>query len=347
MKTIKKLALKLDDFASDYGLVFDRSVIRNTCQKLSGELKGYEVHFSVKSFPHLDFLKVIAPFIHGWDVSTKSELDLIRSLIKPEHSLWLTNSSTQVLSLALQVSSKPYFTLDHTTDLTFDYPENVQLGLRLDPYSLLDRGHSRYGFMLSQLDSLPVHLKKRIKYLHAHCPGMIGGSELNGMRSAMEKILAEFPGVELINLGGGLTNANIDSFEMLQEIHPTPKLAIEPGRWFSEAAGSAFTKIHSIYEKGGDLYLVSQLSVEAHLKWGRGMSYTFINQGPQNNQAYQKLIYSSSNALETDRIVMKQTPGALSLSVGDWLVLEGVPGYAVAWNHQFNGVAEAPIYFIE
>ena len=347
MKTIKKLALKMDDFGSDYGLVFDRSVIRNTCQKLSVELKGYEVHFSVKSFPHPEFLREIAPFVHGWDVSTASELDLIRPLLTANKSLWLTNSSTAILAEALKLTSAPYFTLDHTTDLTFSFPESVNLGIRLDPYSLLDRGHSRYGFTLSQLDGLPGTLKSRIKYLHAHCPGMISGSELKGMRDAMEKLLPQFPKVSLINLGGGLTSANIDSFEMLQDIYPSPRLAIEPGRWFSEASGSAFTKIGSIFEKSGDLYLVSSLSAEAHLKWGRGMTYTFINQSKEVIHPYKRLIYSSSNALETDRIVMKQTPGSLALSPGDWLVIEGVPGYAVAWNHEFNGVPKAPVYFIE
>ncbi len=347
MKTIKKLALKLDDFRSDYGLVFDQSKILDTCQKLSTDLSGYSVHFSVKSFPSHDFLKTISPFIDGWDISTLRELDYIRPLIGLKHSLWLTNGDTKVLSQALDAAALIYYTLDNTTDLSYDYPEKVNLGLRLDPYDLLQRGHSRYGFLLSQVSELPPQLKKRIKFLHCHCPGVITGKELNGIRSAMNPIIQDFPNLKLINLGGGLTSCNIDSFEMLKEIYEQPKLALEPGRWFSESAGSAFSKIDSIFEKEGDLYLVGKLSPDAHLKWARGMSYTFINLGHEKIYSYKRLIYSSSNALESDQIILKQTPGNISIVPGDWLVLEKIPGYSVAWNHEFNGVPQAPVFFIE
>lgn len=347
MRIIKKLALLIDDFGHDHGLVFHRKKIVANSQELLSALVGYSVHFSVKSFPHREFLKSISPFIHGWDISSESELALILPLLTEEHSLWLTNSDVKVLALALKHKPILNFTLDHTTDLSFDYPEGVKLGLRLDPLSLMGKGHSRYGYLLSDLASIPQALNKRIHYLHTHCPGVVTEKELRAMRAGMETIKEQFPHLKLMNLGGGLSRSNLAAFQSLQAEYPLIPLGIEPGRWFSESAGAAFSRIDSIFMKEGNLYLVGELSAEAHLKWARGVSYSFLGSGHEVKYDFKRMIFSSSNALETDQIILKDAEGSISLSVGSWLVIENIPGYSMAWNHEFNGVPKAEVIFID
>ena len=337
----------MDDFGTDYGLVFDRASILETCQKLSGDLSGYRVHFSVKSFPESEFLKIIADFVHGWDLSSARELDLVLPLLLPTHSLWLTNSDAELLECCAATRAPLFFTLDHTSSLSLIYPESVSLGVRLDPLSLLGRGHSRYGFTLNQLGAISDELKRRIKFLHCHCPGIISAAELSGIRSAIEHILPQFPNVSLVNLGGGLTPGNFDAYEMLPQIYTKPNLAIEPGRWFSESAGSAFCRIQTIFEKNGDLYLVGDLSPQAHMKWAREMKFTFVGLGQLKKYHCKRLIYSSSNALESDQLILSSSDTVISLAEGGWLVFDKIPGYSVAWNHEFNGIPKAPVFFID
>ena len=218
----------MDQFGADFGLVFDRARVQEACQKLSTDLSAYRVHFSVKSFPERAFLSVLASLVQGWDLSSDRELDLVLPLLSSTHSLWLTNSDSRLIAPCLATGIPVFFTLDHTSEFGVPYPENLSLGLRLDPYALLSRGHSRYGFTLAQLDGMDAELKRRIKFLHVHCPGVITAAELSGIRQGIEKILPEFPNVSLLNLGGGLTSKNIDAYEMLPQLYATTTLSMKP-----------------------------------------------------------------------------------------------------------------------
>jgi len=347
MNTLKKILINVDSFSSEFGLVYDNSEIRRACEKVKNALPLFNLQFSVKSFPNREYLKVLAPFLDGFDFSNDNELALVSSVVNSSHSLWLTNSSYKTLTKALELPNDVYYTLDVFSDLGREYPNRVRLGLRIDPLSLLDRGHSRYGFLKSVLKELPESIRKKIYYFHTHMPGNLSSSDVFNLRSKMEDFMNDFPSLRLINLGGGLAESNIDAFQMVSENFPKIKLAIEPGRWFSESAGHAFTKIKYIFKKGEDLYIVGDLSFEAHLKWSRGISHSLINLGQSNLYQCKRLIYSSSNALESDMAILRDNIQEMFVSVGDYLFLNNVPGYSAVWNQEFNGVDKAKIIFLE
>ena len=345
MRSAKKLVLHLNELPQDYGLVFDKSVIKGQAQRLLTEIAEYKINFSVKSFPHPEFLSVIKDHIHGWDISHPQELALILPHLKVEHSVWLTNSNEEALVEALKLKRVINLTLDHTFEKT-SFPNEVRLGLRIDPYSVLDKGHSKYGFMLQELKDIDPTLKKRIKYFHTHLPLIFPGEDVKKLREGLTNLLSEFPGVEEINLGGGLREENLKAYKDLQSI-AGPKLVIEPGRWFSEKSGHGVSKIKSIYQKEGDLYLIGDLSPEAHMKWSRDVSYSFMSLKAGTSYSYQRLIYASSNAYENDQLILSEGPGSISLSTGDWIILENLSGYSVVWNHAFNGIDAAHVLFMD
>lgn len=347
MKSIKKIAFEIDSWGADFGLVFDKKKIQENAQALVEQFNHFDLHFSVKSFPDPTFLKTLAPIIHGWDICNAQELDLIKDIILAHQTLWLTNSSEEVARAALGIGKKLSFTLDHTTGFDLSLPEVVDFGLRLDPFSLLGKGHSRYGLLLSELDLIPQSLKDKIVYLHTHHPGATSARDLFRLREAIERLIPFFPKLKYINLGGGLCEENFDAYLILQDTFPGPQIHIEPGRWFSEPGGFAFSRINSYFMKNDDLYLVGNLSHAAHLRWSQGIDYTFIPQSTSKSYQYKRLIYSSSNALESDQFILKNSPGILKIGENDWIVFGNISGYAAAWNHSFNGSGVAPIFFLD
>ena len=342
MKLTKKLMLSLDEFKDGFGLGFDLSKVQENLRDLLREMNGIKICFSVKSFPREEFLNSISEDISGWDVASLREFRLIEKNLRPHHSIWITNSHEDFVNEAIESKCPVFFTLDKTFDVQ-KLPKNINLGIRLDPYSLLGKGHSRFGFLISDLKSLSLD---KFSYIHTHLPGEFSDKELEVVCTKIKELLPLFSNVRQLNLGGGLRSDNLSFISNLKALFPGVTLVLEPGRYLSESAGGAVTKILSVFKKEDDLYLLGKLSPVSHLNWAKDMTFTVLPQGEGSTYSYKRLIYVSANAYEADQIILEDKSGKRSISVGDYIIFDNISGYSVAWNRSFNGIAEAPVVFI-
>ena len=320
--------------------------------------------FPVKSFPHLELIKHISHYAHGFEISNVNELDLLPTDFSPDY-LAITDPTIQIQNIELfsRRANKIFYSLDYISEEIFEQlcslRGQVDFMLRLSHSDLelpitgsnKNVHPSRFGSHLDHLSSLAKNIFAGV---HIH-----NGSDKNLVQDyiwTVHKILEKMYKVETdfkyINLGGGFARLSKNQILILlkeiKNILPSQcTIIIEPGKFISVDSGVAFSQIKSIKKITSVRYAVTtDLSYECHLKWSN--PEYFYEQ--QNSDKMVTVDFYGPTCYENDLITsvcVSCDHVSEKLRVGELVAFKGINGYSFAWNHSFNGVPMAEIYFVD
>tara|TARA_R110000868_G_scaffold129349_6_gene338046 strand:+ start:5834 stop:6907 length:1074 start_codon:yes stop_codon:yes gene_type:complete len=315
--------------------------------------KNLSLIFPVKSFPHKVFFESIAPLINGFEFTNKNEYELVSEVIDTKTHCLISNFFDQT-SLNSLVSTNVLFDVGYLDQLDELDPKS-KISLRIKPPSELYQGEkTRFGLDASEVQSLSQDqtTAKRVQSLHFHLG--FERTTLADLKIAIQMCLKYrdnfFPNLDSINIGGGITtlphNDLLLLFKYIEGLDIN--ITMEAGRYFTENACYGVGQILSLRSRDDTLDILTDLSRECHLKWAWPKSFNILNTKPNQSKtsSRDKIRIFGNTAFEGDLILSAEPDRALSLSKGDHVVVDNVSGYSIAWNHSFNGLPAAKIFFL-
>lgn len=334
------------------GLLWDGNILRRTGNDLRAEIGlGYKVGLAVKSFPLREGLALLCPQVDFFDLSNFHEYELIEDQCRPDQELWLTNCpESDVMRIAAR-HTNVFWNVSETAELRrARQVSRVAMSLRIDTTSFLNedqKGYirSRFGLMPDELAALSSEEKGAVSALHFHHSFEAKGDDLFvQLFDRVVALLGLFPAgnIQRLNLGGGWGRVSSESWRWARSRTPSSiTLMIEPGRRWTQHAGWAFSSIDRIVTKSnGLIFLEGILSPGAHLRWAFPGDVTLVRRGQDPKRLEGSFFWASRTCWEGDRLHLFD--GCREIAIGDTIVFSGVPGYALAWNHSFNGIPTLP-----
>jgi len=323
---------------------FDLAEIEKRARQLI-QLASPQVRFifPVKSFPNPEVLKIMAHTHMGFDVSNQTELEQVRPFVKSGDTLWSSSPvpwNTEIPGMLMDGGH-----------LGAPWPEKATRSLRVCFHEKKAGFVSRFGVDLSELTPAMLSSAK-LSALHFHQ----GQEPFNreGWIKAVEHIgdlVRSVPEISQINLGGGFANLTSDELGCLIELArkkiPDRLLYFEPGRWICGEAGKLLGRVTDCALFGQKAVVTSTLSRDCHLRWQRRRFE--INLHPMKESeatSCTELLIGGATCHEGDSIG-HLVDGRWSVARGDLIVVNGVSGYSLSWNHGFNGITAAEVQFIE
>lgn len=262
--------------------VYDLDTARQAARRLLNLDSVSRVLYSVKANDHGDLLRALAGEGLGFECVSLEEVRYVLSAVEnlgPSEILFTPNFAPRhEYKAALELGVR--LTVDNSWAL-HQWPEifkGQDIFLRLD----LDAGYghhkkvitsgadSKFGIALDHLMELKQMMERhrtRVVGLHAHTGSGVSNSEVwREQIQAFLKVLPEFPEVEVLDLGGGLSvpyrqgQAGFD-LDRLDDVL-TESLAghgvdlwLEPGRYLVAESGVLLSRVTQLKTKGQYHYL--------------------------------------------------------------------------------------------
>jgi len=309
-------------------LIFDKHKILLRAQGLQRFCynNNIELYFAVKACSELSILSLIAPYVDGFDVSNKNELEVIQNFKKPV-SIYDPTGQTESYDNGTYISERPEF-----------LKSNQAKFLRFNATELFpSKTQSRFGFSIQEFSQ-----EKNIEGVHIHLRELHEYS-LSDFQLIVHFILRLHPKISILNLGGGwhkLENNN-DYQKILQTLrreNPNLKLRIEPGRFFTFNCGEIRGQVVSINRHR--LEITTNISSYLHLNWSQPQLQYLNETGDQI-----EIRIFGPTCYEFDKIgtfsVTKKWFN--SLQNGDEVCFKEISSYTLQRQGEFNGYKKIPI----
>ncbi|GIH28351.1 diaminopimelate decarboxylase [Acrocarpospora phusangensis] len=319
--------------------VYDLAGLDAHAAAIRDALPGIEIYYAVKANPDPRLLRVIAPHVDGFEVSSGGEFAHVRSLLPDSRIAFggpgKTDADLTLTPHRLHVESPN----ELRRLLTREHPVDVLLRANLDvPVAgaalAMGGGATPFGMDPAgireclELVGGPV----RLRGLHAHLASGLDAPDLLKLATAVIAYAREIGAAE-INLGGGMAvdyqdpDHRFDWAAYGRGLAGTPEtLRIEPGRAMTAYCGWYLTKVLDLKRVHGELFAI--------LTGGTHHLRTPVTKG--HNQPF--TVFGSSGASEPVTLVgqlctpkdvfARQVPAALA--VGDVVAFEMAGAYA--WN---------------
>lgn len=298
--------------------------------------------FPVKSFPHMEVLKIASKYFKGFDISNKNEFNLIEDL------------DYDILWGSCTFLGEDFLNLDKNIiyDIQSSHHEKLDsFALRINISNLLDGKVSQFGMEPEQIEK-HINLKE-VKNIHVHYSGV--DLNLNHFKKLVEFVKSfatKLPNLEKINLGGGLGSLGEDEIsEYISVIRRElkAKIYLEPGLFLSQDTGHLFTKVKNILEFDKHNIAILPINSQAHLKWSSTkLRLKLVSMNPTLDKKLQpgkKWIFCGATCSEQDRIVELNSVTKL-IQINDIVMISGLNGYCYSWGTDFNGIPELQVVFI-
>ena len=281
--TERQTLLDWADTANTPGYVYHAPTIRAQAERLMALSAVDQPFYAVKANPHPEVLQVIHEAGLGFECVSPGEVERVFEAVpgvSPEKVLFQPNFAT-LEAYQDAFDRGVHVTLDHVQPLARN-PEvfaGQSLFLRLDP----GRGHghhrhvrtagaqSKFGIVpdeLPQARALDKEHDIRIRGLHVHVgSGITDPDTWADIASFLGSLAADFPDVEILNVGGGIgvperpngTRLPLNTLnERLMEFtraHPRYRLWMEPGRFLVAEAGVLLARVTQTKHKGEVAYV--------------------------------------------------------------------------------------------
>ncbi|MFI5360473.1 MAG: hypothetical protein ACHQ49_00775 [Elusimicrobiota bacterium] len=306
---------------------------------------NFQILFPVKSFPARPALRVAARCLHGFDVSNRAELDLIRPFLSRRHALWVSGPAP---ADARSFPARATIGLDNPGARPIR--GGVRAAVRIDASELLpSRGESRFGWSFEQISGLKGGRGDPLSFSLHHGFQNTTAADVVSLFILSTRRLAQLGfSYHEINLGGGWQHMGMrDVSWMFRELRARGARGVvfEPGRWFSQHCGAARGRILAARRsrRGWDLTL--NVSALAHLRWSKT---ALAGRVAGIKSGRERLRFFGPSCSEDDLVLTAEgaIPDPASV-VGAAVRLRGVCGYSAAWNHSFNGFPAARVRFEE
>ena len=324
-----------------------------------------KVLFAIKSFSFADALRVMAPRLDGFAVSSLFEARLARSLVGDGASVHITtpgfksNEAEEIGSLCDFIS---FNSLNHW-DMYRDRLKGLaSCGLRVNPQlSFLDderydpcRPHSKLGVPLEELVAGFSRDSARLSGLggilfHSNCDSPNFGELLATVERLDSHAADILEVIEWINLGGGYLfddGANLDELHQAVDFLNSRfnvQVFFEPGAGLIRAAGYFVSTVLDVFKSGGSTVAVLDTSVN-HMP--EVFEYDFQPDvvGHDDGAPYEYIL-AGCTCLAGDLFGVYRF--AHELNVGAMVVFNNAGSYTLTKAHMFNGVALPSVYALD
>ncbi len=326
-----------------------------------------EVLFAVKSFSFAPALRLMAPRLDGFAVSSLYEARLARGIIGDEGSVHITTPGLRKDELdelrslcdCIAFNSLGQWDAHHSR-----IPGRASPGLRVNPQlSFADdcrydpcRPHSKLGVPLDDLASVlrdePARLDGvRGLLFHSNCDSDDFAELAATVQRLRERIPDLLERIEWVNLGGGYLFEDdegepsrgldelcriVDSLRSEYRV----KVFIEPGSGLIRAAGYFVSRVLDIFPSGGATVAVLDTSVN-HMPevFEYGFQPEVVGHDDDAPHEYQ---LAGCTCLAGDLFGAYRFPG--KLRVGDCVMFSNSGSYTLTKASMFNGVALPSVY---
>jgi diaminopimelate decarboxylase len=336
----------------------------------------FEVLYASKAAPITAVLRVLAEEGLSVDVASGGELHLaLRAGFEPRLIHMHGNNKTDAeLRLAAEVGVG-YLILDSFDEIEraaalFDRPQDVLIrvtpGIEPATHGYVKTGgvDSKFGFGLEDglaraaINAVRDTDNLRLVGLHAHIGSQI--FELEPYVRAIEALaeLAE-PGIELLNVGGGLGIAYTDEDEppsiddyvdvkvrgVARLFDPVPRILVEPGRSLVGNAGITAYSVGTVKDiPGVRTYLAVDGGMSDNLRpMIYGSRYEALIANRAAEPADVPVTVAGMHCESGDILVQEAT--IAPPSVGDVLVTPATGAYGYAMANNYNAVPRPPVVF--
>ena len=329
---------------ADHGFYFDLAEIEQNARLLQSLIQPrLQILFPVKSFPAPEVLALMGQLCQGFDVSNATELELCRPYLNPQHLVW----SSGPFPWSAQGEHSIFMDGPHA-DSGWQPNDRRALRVRLPQTGTF---LSRFGYPVTELTPawLKTHAIAAIHFHHGVEPMPL--DLIQSAYQTLAHVINPAPGVTHVNLGGGFASLTFGQIEALLQlalrIFPDKTVLFEPGRWVCGDAGVLLGRVMEVTEEASRLVVTTNLSRDCHLRWMRDkFSVSFHSMEEHPARRHRQLSVGGPTCSESDRIADLQAAEPMSVAKGDVVAVGGVSGYSFAWNHSFNGVPRAPVYFL-
>jgi 2-[(L-alanin-3-ylcarbamoyl)methyl]-2-hydroxybutanedioate decarboxylase len=335
-------------------LVFDLATIDVTMTRVANAARaaGITPLFAAKSFPHPRVYELAAQRLDGFDVASPAELDAVPrarviSIADPTGAA-IAQAHTRVEQGARVIVSCE-------TEAQVDAaPPGTEIAIRVsasitgrDPAvgAILEgngRRRSRFGLEdREHVDALAIRAAQRGHRvgLHVHHGPVLATSSERFVSTALAALELVDVLPAFLDLGGawnGLPDLASAFAQVRTAVPRLVDLIVEPGRLFAAGAGFAAGRVMSARTLRDRELRVVDLSRTCHLRWS---PVELVAPAPRPGHGRNVLVVGPT-CYEEDTI------GEWTIEpshVAERVIVRDVPGYAVAWNTGFGGVAPANV----
>ena len=344
--------------------VYDEGVLHRLLDQVHALRKDErcQVLFAIKSFSFADALRVMAPRLDGFAVSSLYEARLARSVVSPGGSIHITSPGLrnhEVEDIGALCDYISFNSLNQWDMFRDRVKGGSSCGIRVNPQiSFVEddrydpcRPGSKLGV---PLDDLVAEFERD----HARFDGLQGilfhtncdSSDFRQLLATVEHIHSRAPevlaGVEWVNLGGGYLfddgqgigklGAAVDFLKSRYNL----QVFFEPGAALVRSAGYIVATVLDVFQSGGSTVVVLDTSVN-HMP--EVFEYDFEPDvvGHDDNAAHEYLL-AGCTCLAGDLFGVYRF--GHKLRVGDKVVFNNAGAYTLTKAHMFNGVALPSVY---
>ena len=362
---------KLLELAGKHGsaYVYDRETVRQAARGLLQLDNVDRVLYAVKANFNAELLRAldeegvdfecVSPGEVEWLEQSIPGVDLSRVLFTPNFAP--RDEYEWALDKGLQLTLDNLYPLEAWPELF----GGQKLFIRIDPGH--GRGHhehvktaglhSKFGIPMFEIDELSRLVKAsgaKVIGIHAHSgSGILDPDNWRSVAVKLVQVAQEFPGVESIDLGGGLgvpDKPGDEAFDLdkldatLQDIrasYPQYRLWLEPGRYLVAQAGVLVSRVTQTKGKGDMRYVGIGTGMNSLIRPALYGSYheivnlSKVDQAPTHTVTVVGPICETGDKLGSDRLMPESEENDVIL-----IANAGAYGYVMSSQDNRRGVAE-------
>jgi len=355
--------------ADSSAYVYDLDTVRDACGRLQSLENIGRVFYAIKANSHPLILQTVEQAGLNFECVSPGEINRVLSLF-PElerRRILFTPNFAPRAEYELALDAGVWVTLDnlHPMREWGDIFGGQDLFLRLDTGQ--GRGHhehvrtagvhSKFGIPLFELDEvrdLVASCGANIVGLHAHIgSGILNAENWLGIAETLIDVAREFPGVRMLDLGGGLGvpetsgQDGLDMTELDQSIaaikaaNPDFEFWLEPGRYIVAEAGVLLASVTQTKGKAGIRYVGVSTGMNSLIRPALyGAYHEIVNLTRLGEPAEQVVnvvgpICETGDKLGTDRLLPACTEGDILLVAN-----AGAYGYVMSSNYNLREPAK-------
>jgi len=320
------------------------------------------VLFAIKSFSFADALRLMAPRLDGFAVSSLYEARLARSVVSPGGSIHITTPGLrdhEVGDIGALCDFVSFNSLSQWDMFRDRMKGSSSCGIRVNPQiSFVDderydpcRPGSKLGVPLDDLvaefDRDPARFAGlRGILFHTNCDSSDFGQLLATVEHIHSRAAELLAGVEWVNLGGGYlfddgqSVGQLDAAVDFLKSRYNLQVFFEPGAALVRSAGYIVSTVLDVFQSGGSTVVVLDTSVN-HMP--EVFEYDFEPDvvGHDDNAAHEYLL-AGCTCLAGDLFGVYRFDR--KLSIGDKVVFNNAGAYTLTKAHIFNGIALPSVY---
>ncbi|MCH8281908.1 MAG: hypothetical protein IIC96_14650 [Chloroflexi bacterium] len=320
------------------------------------------VLFAIKSFSFADALRLMAPRLDGFAVSSLYEARLARSVVSPGGSIHITTPGLrdhEVGDIGALCDFVSFNSLNQWDMFRDRMKGGSSCGIRVNPQiSFVEderydpcRPGSKLGVPLDDLvaefDRDPARFAGlRGILFHTNCDSSDFGQLLATVEHIHSRAAELLAGVEWVNLGGGYlfddgqSVGQLDAAVDFLKSRYNLQVFFEPGAALVRSAGYIVSTVLDVFQSGGSAVVVLDTSVN-HMP--EVFEYDFEPDvvGHDDNAAHEYLL-AGCTCLAGDLFGVYRFDR--KLSIGDKVVFNNAGAYTLTKAHIFNGIALPSVY---